>query len=136
MFSWPILRQGSSLPLTRAHQRLRSWLMVPVPMVPRRYCLLIFSNFIAISLIYKCFRVWLRRARLRLGSGFGFAELAFGSVQSFRVVIILRFCFLFIVLRQKAEGGRLKGLFKLSFCLQPSAFVLKKAQALLAEALA
>lgn len=41
-FSSPILRYGSSFPRIRAHQRFKSRLSVPVPMLPNAYCLLIF----------------------------------------------------------------------------------------------
>src|SRR5690606_15822416 len=34
----PTLAKGSSLPLTFAHHRLRSWLIVPVFLTPSRYC--------------------------------------------------------------------------------------------------
>ena len=45
----PILRYGSSLPRTRCHHRLRSWLNVPVPTSPRRYCLERFSTLMTVS---------------------------------------------------------------------------------------
>src|SRR5574344_662158 len=50
-FTSPIFRYGSSLPRTRAHQRLRSWLSVPVPNVPSTYCLPTLSNSITFLLI-------------------------------------------------------------------------------------
>ncbi len=40
----PILRYGSSFPLTRCHHLFISWLIVPVPTVPNLYCFDIPSN--------------------------------------------------------------------------------------------
>src|ERR1700761_3733402 len=51
LFSSPNLEKGSSFPRTFAHQRFRSWLMVPVPTSPRRYSLETFSILITASLI-------------------------------------------------------------------------------------
>lgn len=44
-FSSPIFKYGSSLPRTLYHQRLRSWLRVPRPTLPRQYYLEMFFYF-------------------------------------------------------------------------------------------